>query len=81
MFERTHSMKVKSVVLGSMLMGRGLAAPQRTQSGRRSGLIKWNELRVAALSVWDGRSKGSSRVRIDTNDVATNVAVVYVNQG
>jgi hypothetical protein len=29
MSKRTHSMKVKSVVVGSMLMGRGLAAPQR----------------------------------------------------
>jgi hypothetical protein len=28
----THSMKVKSVVVGSMLMVRGLVAPSRTKS-------------------------------------------------
>jgi hypothetical protein len=82
--KRTYSMNVKSVVVGSISMERGLVAPQRTQSGdgAAGSLIKWNKLCVAALSSGTTGPGCGTRVRRETRDERlTNVAVVFVNEG
>lgn len=65
--KKTHNMKVKRVVVGSMLMVRGgLVAPSadRVSDGAAGLSYKWHDTSASARASWDDRHKGSTQSRL-----------------